>query len=226
MSENNAFPVLQEPLEAALRHTAFSGYRHTLGSGETVGQFREYCELRLGQGILADDALHLRGGRAKILGKAYCPLHRILINQFLLTAARPIGEGQQERKADSVDFEFACNGCKGITPVGVATVGLLVLPLIEAVERIRRERNILGDNLTVAVSLRNYPDKPRQDFTPCGRDVKRRHPAAPVPFRLRLVGREYIGIFSKWRKIEVVKWAEDAIYAPIQTTDDKNRSLR
>ena len=35
-----------------------------------------------------------------------------------------------------------------------------------------------------------------------------------------------IGIFSKWRKIEVVKWAEDAIYAPIQTTDDKNRSLR
>ena len=36
----------------------------------------------------------------------------------------------------------------------------------------------------------------------------------------------YLGIFSKWRKIEVVKWAEDAIYAPIQTTDDKNRSLR
>ena len=36
----------------------------------------------------------------------------------------------------------------------------------------------------------------------------------------------YIGIFSKWRKIEVVKWAEDAIYAPIQTVDDKNRSLR
>ena len=36
----------------------------------------------------------------------------------------------------------------------------------------------------------------------------------------------YIGIFSKWRKIEVVKWAEDAIYAPIQTTDDKNCSLR
>lgn len=35
-----------------------------------------------------------------------------------------------------------------------------------------------------------------------------------------------VGIFSKWRKIEVVKWAEDAIYAPIQTTDDKNRSLR
>ena len=35
-----------------------------------------------------------------------------------------------------------------------------------------------------------------------------------------------LGIFSKWRKIEVVKWAEDAIYAPIQTTDDKNRSLR
>ena len=37
---------------------------------------------------------------------------------------------------------------------------------------------------------------------------------------------DYVGIFSKWRKIEVVKWAEDAIYAPIQTTDDKNRSLR
>lgn len=36
----------------------------------------------------------------------------------------------------------------------------------------------------------------------------------------------YVGIFSKWRKIEVVKWAEDAIYAPIQTTDDKNCSLR
>ena len=36
----------------------------------------------------------------------------------------------------------------------------------------------------------------------------------------------YIGIFSKWRKIEVVKWAEDAIYASIQTTDDKNCSLR
>ena len=35
-----------------------------------------------------------------------------------------------------------------------------------------------------------------------------------------------LGIFSKWRKIEVVKWAEDAIYAPIQTTDDKNCSLR
>ena len=35
-----------------------------------------------------------------------------------------------------------------------------------------------------------------------------------------------VGIFSKWRKIEVVKWAEDAIYAPIQTTDDKNCSLR
>ena len=39
-------------------------------------------------------------------------------------------------------------------------------------------------------------------------------------------GAVYLGIFSKWRKIEVVKWAEDAIYAPIQTTDDKNRSLR
>ena len=35
-----------------------------------------------------------------------------------------------------------------------------------------------------------------------------------------------VGIFSKWRKIEVVKWAEDAIYAPIQTVDDKNHSLR
>ncbi len=160
MSEYNALSVLDEPLEAALRHTAFSGYRHTFGSGETVGQLRENGELQLGQCVLADDALHLRCGRAEILGKTYRPLHRTHINQFLLTATRPVGESEQKRKSDSVDFEFACYGGQGVAPVGVASVGLPVLPLIEAVERIQRERNILGDNLTVAVGLRNYPDKP------------------------------------------------------------------
>lgn len=58
MSEYNALSVLDEPLEAALRHTAFSGYRHAFGSGETVGQLRKDGELQLGQCVLADDALH------------------------------------------------------------------------------------------------------------------------------------------------------------------------
>lgn len=44
--------------------------------------------------------------------------------------------------------------------------------------------------------------------------------------RKYIVEKDSLGIFSKWRKIEVVKWAEDAIYAPIQTVDDKNHSLR
>lgn len=141
MSENNALPVLDEPLEAALRHTAFPGYRHAFGGGEIVGQLRENGELQLGQCVLADDALHLRCGRAEILGKSYRPLHRVHINQFLLTATRPVGESEQKRKSDSVDFEFACDGGQGVAPVGVATVGLLVLPLIEAVERVRRQRS-------------------------------------------------------------------------------------
>ncbi len=44
MSENNALPVLDEPLEATLRHTAFPGYRHAFGGGEIVGQLRENGE--------------------------------------------------------------------------------------------------------------------------------------------------------------------------------------
>lgn len=159
MSEYNALSVLDEPLEAALRHTAFSGYRHAFGCSETAGQLRENGELQLGQSVLADDALHLRCGRAEILGKTYRPLHRTHINQFLLTATRPVGESEQKRKSDSVDFEFACYGGQSIATVDVASVGLLVLPLIEAVERIRLERNILGDYLSVTVNRRNYPDK-------------------------------------------------------------------
>ena len=59
MGEQNAFSVSEEPLETALRHAAFTGNRHSLGSGETVGKLRENGELQLGQSILADDALHL-----------------------------------------------------------------------------------------------------------------------------------------------------------------------
>ena len=159
MSEYNSLPVLDKPLEAALRHTAFSGYRHSFGSGETVGQLRENGELQLGQCVLADDALHLRCGHAEILRQAYGALHGVGINLLFLIATRPVSECQQKRKPDGIDFELARNGGKGVASVGVATVGLLVLSLIEAVERIRRERNILGDYLSVTVNRRNYPDK-------------------------------------------------------------------
>lgn len=45
MSEQDAFSVSEKPLEAALRHTAFPGDRHSFGGGERAGQFRQHCEL-------------------------------------------------------------------------------------------------------------------------------------------------------------------------------------
>ena len=57
--EKHSLSVSEEPLETALRHTAFPGDRHTLCGSEAVGKLRENRELHLSQGILADDALYL-----------------------------------------------------------------------------------------------------------------------------------------------------------------------
>ena len=65
--EENAPFFTQETLECPFRHSVLGGYRHALGGGEFVGQFRHHGKLHIGQTVLADYALHLCGCHAEIL---------------------------------------------------------------------------------------------------------------------------------------------------------------
>ena len=109
----------------------------------------------------------------EILRQTDCPIDgRRLYRLFLFCPARPVGEGEQEAEPHGIDFKFARNRRERVAPFGVASLGRFILPRIEALQRVRRERYTFGHYVAAAVSRRNNPGQFAYNLTPRRNDVE------------------------------------------------------